>query len=42
MCKAATVSNIVKVVKDMEIYLELDYEKGNQIEGGVNLPDFNT
>jgi hypothetical protein len=35
--KAATVSDIVKGVKDMKIYLELDYEKGTQIEikGGM-------
>ena len=26
----------------MEIYLELDYETGSQIEGGVHLPDLDT
>ena len=26
----------------MKIYLDLDYERGSQVEGGVNLPDFNT
>ena len=40
--KATTVPDVEKRLKNMEIYLELDYEKGSQIEGCVHLPDFDT
>ena len=40
--KATTVPDVEKRLKNMEIYLELDYEKGSQIKGGVHLPDFDT